>query len=309
MSVFLTSTIGDSPYHVNDVQFRLALDRIFHHVVSIMDTERPHVRLLCSLGYSEKQAAIYLALLQTGETTVAALAKRAGLKRPTTYVILGQLLQDGIVAERETASRTLYRALSPQLLLERTRLNAATLEAQIPALLQLNPSHSSTPLISYFAGPDGVERSMRERLQASTELLFWADNNLQFTHRGLAHGAQLDYMTQRIKKKIWTRGLIPYDPDLSPHRNRTLFRLQQRYLRMKHQGRSSYREFVFIPRGTAVRTSEIWIFDDKVDFYSTLDFVGARIQNAAYADSMRTIFYAQLAEANHSEDWAVRNQN
>ena len=48
---------------------------------------------LINLGLNEKQAKVYLALLQLGQAGVTAVAEKAGTKRPTTYLILEELRQ------------------------------------------------------------------------------------------------------------------------------------------------------------------------------------------------------------------------
>src|SRR3990167_4568425 len=48
--------------------------------------------LLQKIGLSDKSAKIYLALLQLGRANVTDLAKQAGLKRPTTYLHLDELI-------------------------------------------------------------------------------------------------------------------------------------------------------------------------------------------------------------------------
>ena len=52
---------------------------------------------LKNLGLNDKEANIYLALLQLGKSTATKIAKKSGLKRPTTYVIIEQLIDKGFV--------------------------------------------------------------------------------------------------------------------------------------------------------------------------------------------------------------------
>ena len=48
---------------------------------------------LKQLGLEEKQAKIYLASLELGPDTAQNIAYKASLKRPTTYVILEELIK------------------------------------------------------------------------------------------------------------------------------------------------------------------------------------------------------------------------
>ncbi len=55
-----------------------------------------------NLGFSEKKAKIFLALLQLGETNVIEIAQKAKLKRTTVYNILPELVDEGLVATKDT---------------------------------------------------------------------------------------------------------------------------------------------------------------------------------------------------------------
>ena len=51
-------------------------------------------------GLTENEAKVYLAALELGETTVIRLAKKAGIKRPTTYLVVDSL-KDVTIAQLE----------------------------------------------------------------------------------------------------------------------------------------------------------------------------------------------------------------
>ena len=53
---------------------------------------------LQELGLSEKEARVYLALFELGPSVVSGLAKKAGINRSTTYVILETLAKRGLVS-------------------------------------------------------------------------------------------------------------------------------------------------------------------------------------------------------------------
>jgi sugar-specific transcriptional regulator TrmB len=73
---------------------------------------------LNQFGFDEKTEAIYLALLELGETTVSALVKKSGIKRTTVYAALEGLLAKGLLSLSKRKKRTLYIAEDPRLLLK-----------------------------------------------------------------------------------------------------------------------------------------------------------------------------------------------
>jgi sugar-specific transcriptional regulator TrmB len=75
-----------------------------------------HPELLRKFGFTEKEAVLYLALLQLGRATARDLATQAGLNRSTTYAILQPLAGRGLVSIHETKSSTWYAASPPEYL-------------------------------------------------------------------------------------------------------------------------------------------------------------------------------------------------
>ena len=50
------------------------------------------------IGLNEKEIQIYLSLLELGSSTVLAIAKRSGIKRPTAYLVLQSLVEKGFAS-------------------------------------------------------------------------------------------------------------------------------------------------------------------------------------------------------------------
>jgi len=57
------------------------------------------VVVLSSVGFTNKEAQVYIALLSLGAGTVQQIATLSGLKRPIIYVLLEGLIQRGYVSE------------------------------------------------------------------------------------------------------------------------------------------------------------------------------------------------------------------
>lgn len=68
---------------------------------------------LIEIGLSEKEAAIYLMLLQVEHASVAEIAQKSKINRTTVYPVLETLIQKLLVEEVEIKSKTRYRAFSP----------------------------------------------------------------------------------------------------------------------------------------------------------------------------------------------------
>ena len=120
-------------------------------------------KYLKDLGLSDKEAAIYIALLSFDKVTIADIAKKAGVKRPTTYVILEALAKKGLVSESSVGKKTFYIAEPPEkleLFLERQihllEENKKSLNLIIPQLKSIQREEGEKPLVQFFDGKEGV---------------------------------------------------------------------------------------------------------------------------------------------------------
>jgi Cd2+/Zn2+-exporting ATPase len=74
---------------------------------------------LLSIGFTEYEARVYLALLADHPTTGYQISKDAGIPRSMVYEALGRLEARGAVLKTREEKATLYRPVAPDLLLDR----------------------------------------------------------------------------------------------------------------------------------------------------------------------------------------------
>ncbi len=129
---------------------------------------------LVNLGLSEKEAVVYLALLELSPAAVQDVAAKAGVNRTTTYLLIDALMRRGIVSTTTHGKKQLFVAEPPERLLTVLRLQRRELEekerelmAAIPLLNALHNSRKEKPQIRYFEGAEGV-RTVRELLSEET---------------------------------------------------------------------------------------------------------------------------------------------
>ncbi len=72
---------------------------------------------LLQLGFSEKEAQVYLMLLRIGPSPASAIARRTGLKRATVYSVLETLANRALVTTEETQRGRKYSPHDPECLL------------------------------------------------------------------------------------------------------------------------------------------------------------------------------------------------
>lgn len=120
------------------------------------------LQLLKNTRLSEKQAMVYLALIQLGAATAAEAAKEAGLKRSITYVVLGELLATGyanIVPDGSAVRR--YVATDPAVLGAQMEKTTHDFKEMLPYLKQ-QQRKAGKPYLSYFTGPQGIAQAFQQ---------------------------------------------------------------------------------------------------------------------------------------------------
>ena len=126
------------------------------------------------IGLSHKEALVYIKLLEAGNLTAGSLAKLTGIKRPTVYLTLKDLIALGLVAEIAGKNKK-FRAESPEKLNKinkkrrRELINAELeLEQLIPSLLSITKISVQQPEIKVLYGIEGV-KNIIEDISASRQ--------------------------------------------------------------------------------------------------------------------------------------------
>src|SRR3989344_2537557 len=87
---------------------------------------------LHTLGFGEKEAVVYVALLELGRGTVTEISRKAGINRTTGYDILDRLASDGLMRISGKEPKEEYVAESPDKILEllETRFDKARAQVE-----------------------------------------------------------------------------------------------------------------------------------------------------------------------------------
>ncbi len=72
------------------------------------------VKILSTVGFTESQAKVYMSCLQLGDGSVLTIAKGAGLKRPSVYLILDELEKMGLSTRIKKGKKIAYHAVKPE---------------------------------------------------------------------------------------------------------------------------------------------------------------------------------------------------
>ncbi len=118
---------------------------------------------LVELSLSEKEARVYLALLELGSAPVQEIAEKADVNRSTTYLALEALCERGLASSTTEQKRVMFTAESPERLRalasrERERLQSVEqrIEESLPTFMALFRNMNGKPQVRYFDGDAGI---------------------------------------------------------------------------------------------------------------------------------------------------------
>ena len=109
--------------------------------------------VLQNTGLGEKESKIYLACLQLGQTTVSSIAKKAGVKRPTAYVVLQDLALRGVVSVKQTGKMIFYGPTHPKKLLTQINQRKQLLENSFPEIMAIYNDRPQKPFVQIWWKP------------------------------------------------------------------------------------------------------------------------------------------------------------
>lgn len=237
--------------------------------------EIAHEEAMKSLGFSDKEAKVYLALIEMGIGSAISIARRAEIKRPTAYVILDELIQKGAVIVVPRSKKKLYRAMPPQNLFEMYEERFEKAKEVLPEIQAVSKQESYKPQVLLFEGIEGVKEVLNYKLKSLSgkELKgFYAKTTPEIMKK---FDDYREYNEALRQNNITMRGIAPEDPSLQEFRKRD-----------KEFGRI----FKEIPREKYSSDVAIEIGDTFVRFFDPVNLQGLIIENSAIAKTMREIF-------------------
>lgn len=177
-----------------------------------------HENLLKKLeksGLSDKEALIYMCLLELGGAYPSRIAEYTGLNRSTVYMLLTQMGIKGLVNEIEKRNKLFYQVEPPSRLIRSAKMKLSLVQEEIETAQRVLPdlegllSTADKPKITYFEGIDGVLQIYESHINVSKpyEMVAWA--NASSLESFLPPKFFTEYRRTKERKGITTRGILP----------------------------------------------------------------------------------------------------
>lgn len=162
------------------------------------------------LGFSQKEAKIYLALLELGEASVIGISKKTGIKRTTIYNLLPDMLKNGIVTAAARNQRKIYFVEDPRSLKTDLAEKAKIIDSVLPELAAIQNIIPYKPRITFYEGVGGMKDLYQDTLDSSKS----GDTILSFTglydfYQYMPKEYSDYYIAERANRKIKIRIIAP----------------------------------------------------------------------------------------------------
>ncbi len=255
---------------------------------------------LQKIGFSEKEAKIYLNLIHLGPQPASVLSERALINRTTTYDIIEGLTKKGLINSIKKDGITYFKALDPKQLLnyferekvEQTRKiekQQKEIEALLPALISLENPESTKPKVTFYEGEKGMRQAYEDTLTSSETILAYA--NVEDMHKGLPNFFPDYYSRRGTEKKIHIKAIFP-DNKASRERHK--------------KDKSENRESLIIPAKNYNFSPEVNIYENKVLIASWREKMAIIIKSKEIADFHKKMY--QLCWKSAKEEYKKLNK-
>lgn len=236
---------------------------------------------LISAGLSEREAKVYLAALELGETTVDRIAKKSGVKRTTVYLEVESLKTKGLLSTINKGKKAYLFAEDPRILERKLEEKKEALQKSLPGILALANFIDKKPQIRFFESKEGVKEVLKDILRYPNAIVFsWISEDYV---RYFNEDFFINYFIPgRVKNRIGAQTIAPENKFIREVIGKT--------------AEGSIRKVRFVPSENFNLSIEMHIYGkNKVGILSCAEEIGLIIESQKIHDSLKSIFEAQWA--------------
>ncbi|QQS21147.1 MAG: hypothetical protein IPL87_01280 [Candidatus Moraniibacteriota bacterium] len=241
-----------------------------------------------SLGLNEKEAKVYLASLELGQATVQKIAAKADIKRPTTYFIIENLMERGLISSYYQGKKQFFVAEMPERILDLIAKERKDLELReeqfkrlLPELQSINNRNKDKPVVKYYEGKDGILTMTVEQMKLSKGQKLYNIFSRDVIEQEIEEDILKNIRKGRLENRITAKTIYVREKgDLAGVENAEMIRVSGKDLPI---------------------TCDIAFYEDKVRIASFKNrMMGVVIEDREIAQSFRAIFEFAWKWANHN---------
>jgi len=244
-------------------------------------------KVLQQMGLTEKEARIYLALLELGSGAVGEIAKKANIKRPTVYVVVEGLVKKGLVSEQPGGRGTVYIADDPAAFEKSAKQRLSDFSEMLP-FLRAKFNRGKKPRIKYYEGKEAIENLYRHHVYPSEYILFYGSSMQKFTivFREIFEEWNQTWWPKKKKHPERVKEIVGNEPGDVRYAKSLI---GEREVRLAPKGMQFYADSV--------------IADDTIFIVSLEHLFAISIESKDLADTYRTLVELAWRSAIPAEQW------
>ncbi len=233
-------------------------------------------QVLKNYGLKDEETRLYLAALEMGEMPLAVMAKKAGLKRSSAYLIAKSLEEKGLMGSFKMRNGMRFVATDPLILKEQLKRKMIEIEEAIPELKAIQKGTQIKPTITVYEGEEGYYSILEDSLK-SKENIIRSIGSLKRIYEIVSQKYDDEYyIPNRLKKKIIFRCLF--------------FEKEAGNIFTPERNTRELREMKFLPENYS-HPSFILIYGNSVAiFTSRKELVAVKIESEEIAQSEKGKF-------------------
>lgn len=174
-------------------------------------------RELVEIGLNEKEAKVYLASLELGQSAVQTIANKAGVNRATTYFVIEGLMAKGLISSFHQGKKQFFIATDPDHLVDiledqerEMKRKTEELKKLIPQLQSINNKKSDRPVVRYFEGKKGISAMNDEAMNVASGGVIPMAYSVDAVDNVFLEGERKLAQKKRIDKNIRTKVIYTY---------------------------------------------------------------------------------------------------
>ncbi|MFA4942045.1 MAG: helix-turn-helix domain-containing protein [Patescibacteria group bacterium] len=231
------------------------------------------VSTLKQIGLEEKQAKIYLACLELGETSIKEIAKKSGIKRTSIYDIIDEMVNAGLIKVTTKVKKKKFIASEPEELKTIIKKREALLDQIMPQLGLINNSGLIKPKVWFYEGVSGLKKVYDDTLEYKDHVIYqWASNDM---FDAIESDWIFDYVKRRVKAKIKALCIATNTPEIREFKSNDVAQL---------------REIRMVPKESFPFKIELDVYGNRVAMISGRDKIGVIIESESIASTLKMIF-------------------
>lgn len=255
------------------------------------------ISYLEDFGLSNKEAKLYLSILDSIPLAANEIAQKAKLNRSTTYVLLEELAKKGLISSSVENKVKKYQPVAPERLIQYLEDKAQHYTALVGVAHHILPELKSQftgsglkPKIQYFEGEEGIKSAYEDTLTSTETIRALA--SIDSMHEVLP-GYFPAYYQKRAEKGIHIRAILPDTPEAQE--------------RMKHNV-SEQRTAHLVPASEYSFSPEINFYEDKTVFMSLREKYALIIESREITDALKKVFELAWAEAKRLHNTSLKKK-